>query len=362
LAGHHDRQRSLDGLRGVAALSVFVHHVWSHQLGSTAVPTAADFWGFIGEELRLGVILFFVLSGFLLYRGFVRHLRADSRPDLARYLKRRAARILPAYYVALAGSFLLLWGSGVPGLGLPPAHELPLFAVFGQNYSASSFLTLDSPTWTLCIEVGFYVLLPLLVVALLRIRAGWRFQAGVIAAMVAAGLAWRAAVLALGAGPIWDNMLPAWLPYFAFGMAVALWVEHAEPERLPALQTAAWALGGGALIAANGVFGVTEAGTPGSHLVGDLPAGVGFAVLTALALIGTGPAAAWMRLRWLIAVGVVSYGFYLWHLPLLFFLRGIHPEGGFLATLGFALPLALVAATLSWVLIERPAMRMSRIR
>jgi len=321
------------------------------------VPTAGDFWGFVGEEMRLGVILFFVLSGFLLYRGFVRHLRTDSRPDLTRYLKRRAVRILPAYYVAVVGSFLLLWGSGIPGLGMPPAHELPLFAVFAQNYSADSFLTLDSPTWTLCIEVGFYVLLPLIVVALLRIRAGWRFQAGVIGAMVLVGAAWRAAVLALGAGPIWDNMLPAWLPYFAFGMAIALWIEHAQPRALAALPTAVWALAGAVLIAANGVFGVAAAGTVASRLVGDLPAGIGFAALTALALVGTGPAAAWMRVRWLIALGVVSYGFYLWHLPLIFFLRGVHPSGGFVVTLALALPAALLAATLSWLLVERPALK-----
>jgi peptidoglycan/LPS O-acetylase OafA/YrhL len=357
LARDSNRNQSLDGLRGLAALSVFIHHVWSHQLGSDGVPEAHGFWGVVGNELRLGVILFFVLSGYLLYRSFIHHLRHDTRPHLGRYLKRRAARILPAYYVAVIGSFLLLWGSAIPGLGLPPADQLPLFAVFGQNYSADTFLTLDSPTWTLCIEVGFYVLLPILVVALLRIRAGWRFQAGAVAAMIAAGIAWRVAAVELDAGPIWENMLPAWLPYFGFGMAVALWTEYARPERIPAGRTLLWLAAGSALIVANAALLATQAGTDASRLLSDLPSGIGFALFTAVGLVGTGPALAWMRTRWLIGLGIVSYGFYLWHLPLLFFLRGLHPDGGFLITLSAAFPLALLAGTLSWILVERPVLR-----
>lgn len=351
------REESLDGLRGLAALSVFVHHVWSHQLGSEGVPDPDGFWGVVGNELRLGVILFFVLSGFLLYRSFIRHLRHDTRPHLGRYLKRRAARILPAYYVAVIGSFLLLWGSEIPGLGLPPAHQLPLFAVFGQNFSADTFLTLDSPTWTLCVEVGFYLLLPVVVVALLRAQAGWRFQAAAIATMIAIGILWRVVALTAGVGPIWANMLPVWLPYFAFGMAVVLWTEYARPARIPAGPTLLWLAAAAGLIVANAALLASMPGTDASRFVSDLPAGTGFAILTALALVGSGPGLAWMRLRWLIGLGIVSYGFYLWHLPLLFFLRSLHPEGGFLITLGAALPLALLAGTLSWLLVERPALR-----
>ena len=82
-------------------------------------------------------------------------------PRLGRYVRARAARILPAYHVVLVVSIVLLWGlQGTPGLRLPPAGELPLFVVFGQNFSPGSVMKLNPPTWSLATEVSFYALLP----------------------------------------------------------------------------------------------------------------------------------------------------------------------------------------------------------
>jgi peptidoglycan/LPS O-acetylase OafA/YrhL len=349
------RQESLDGLRGLAALSVFVHHVWGHQLGSKTTPPMTDFWSVLGNELRLGLFLFFVLTGFLLYRSFIHHLHDDTKPDMGRYLRRRAARILPAYYVAVLGAVVLV--ALADTRGLPPTDQLPLFAVFAQNFSADTYLTVDSPTWTLCIEMGFYLLLPLIVVGLLRLRAGWRFQAAVLAGMVVAGLAWLAVGSAIGGGVIWNNMLPAWLPYFAFGMAVALWLEYAQPKPLAAGRTMVVLSIGALLVIGNAILLGLFYGSAGMHYISNLPAGIGFALLTGLALVGTGPAIRWLHLRWLIGLGIVSYGFYLWHMPLLIILRSLYPHGGFLITFAAALPLALLAGTLSWRLVEKPALR-----
>jgi peptidoglycan/LPS O-acetylase OafA/YrhL len=96
------------------------------------------------------------------------------------------------------------------------------------------------------------------------------------------------------------------------------------------------------------------------HYVTSIPAGAGFAVLTALALVGSGFAVRWMHMRWLAGLGIVSYGFYLWHMPLLIALRGIYPHGGFLATFAAAMPLALIAGALSWRFVEKPAMRKAK--
>jgi peptidoglycan/LPS O-acetylase OafA/YrhL len=352
------RQKSLDALRGLAALTVFVHHVWGHQLGSKNTPEMSDFWSVTGNELRLGLFLFFVLTGFLLYRGFLRHLHAGTQPDLRGYLRRRAARILPAYYVAVIGAIVLV--ALADTRGLPPAGQLPLFAVFAQNYSHATFLTVDSPTWTLCIEVGFYLLLPAIVVALLRARAGWRFQAGVLAGMFATGLIWLAVGKLVGGGVIWDNMLPAWLPYFALGMGVALWLEYARPAPLTRKRTALILGAAVTLILANAALLGVFYGSAPMHYVSNLPAGVGFALLTALALVGTGPALGWMRMRWLVGLGVVSYGLYLWHMPILIIQRSIYPHGGFVLSFAAALPFALLAGILSWRLVEKPAMEKAK--
>jgi len=352
------RRKSLDGLRGLAALTVFTHHVWGHQLGGKTTPPMTDFWSVLGTELRLGLFLFFILTGFLLYRSFLAHLRAGTQPDFSGYLRRRAARILPAYYVAVAAAIVIV--ALVDVRGLPPFDQLPLFAVFAQNFSDDTFLTVDSPTWTLCIELGFYLLLPVIVIGLLRLRAGWRFQAAVLTGLFATGLLWRALGDAIGAGIVWDNMLPAWLPYFALGMGVALWVEYAEPQPLSPRRTGAIAAVATLVVLVNGALLGVFQGNEVMHYVSNLPAGAAFAALTALALVGSGIAVRWMHLRWLAGLGIVSYGFYLWHMPLLIALRGIYPHGGFVATFAAALPAAVLAGVLSWRWVEKPAMLRAR--
>src|SRR5947209_6705950 len=66
------RTPGLDGLRGVAALSVVCLHVWLYTRGDPARPDGAGFWGHAAFQLRLGLIFFFVLSGYLLFGVFAR--------------------------------------------------------------------------------------------------------------------------------------------------------------------------------------------------------------------------------------------------------------------------------------------------
>ena len=168
--GRRGRLSGIDGLRGIAALSVLLFHLWLYARVSPPAGAVSGVADWAWSSMRWGLILFFVLSGFLLYRPWLAAGRGGARPDLRRYARSRAARILPAYYLALAASVLLLWGSGaVPGVRLPSTESLPLFLVFAQNFSGGSLLTLDPPMWTLAVEVSFYLALPLLGLAALRI-------------------------------------------------------------------------------------------------------------------------------------------------------------------------------------------------
>src|SRR5512145_41223 len=122
------RYAALDGLRGTASLVVFWVHVWIYQLPNT-VELRRDSWEkMLLFEGRVAFVMFFVLSGFLLYRAFVRAGLGRSAPvAVGSYLVRRAARIAPAYYLALAGTLVLLAAAGdVPGRRLVETGELPL--------------------------------------------------------------------------------------------------------------------------------------------------------------------------------------------------------------------------------------------
>ena len=158
-------------MRALAALVVFGVHLWIYQLPNTLDLRRDTLWKSALFEGRVAFVLFFVLSGYLLYRPFARSALGNAEPQSIRgYLVRRAARILPAYYVALAGTLVLIAtaGDGVPGRRLVDAARLPLFFVFAQNYSPHTLLRVNAATWTLVVEIAFYLILP--VVALVAMR------------------------------------------------------------------------------------------------------------------------------------------------------------------------------------------------
>ena len=217
--------------------------------------TASDY---VLNEGRLGLVLFFVLSGYLLYRPWVSAAASGGgRPRTGAYLIRRVARIVPAYYLALAGSVALLWGAaGTPGVRLPPATALPLFAVFAQNYSPSAVLSLDPPTWTLSIEASFYLVLPIVGLAAMRLGSSRWSQVALPVAMIVAGLTWNGVT---GLAEPFDKALPAALPYFGAGMLVAV-LASARPI---APRTARWLL----------VAGIGAVALDGALHEGLVPAG-----------------------------------------------------------------------------------------
>lgn len=367
-ASHTNPERrlaSLDGLRGLAALSIFVFHGWLYTMPKPSATDRSTVGDYAVHELRLAVVLFFVLSGFLLSRPwFSAALDARRPPNLGRYVRSRAARVLPAYYVALAGSVVLLWGlQGTPGLRLPPAGELPLFMVFGQNLSPGTVMKLNPPMWTIAIEVSFYAVLPAIGWLALRLKPQRRSMTIIPLALLVVGLVYNWSIAGQGLSMTFSRTLAAMLPYFAVGMLAAL-AAHRRTIDMRAKRV---------LILAGVVLVVTDAVTkavvPASgmdltmlfSIMRDLPSAVGFALI--VGALSIAPRSAVIGGSVLAGMGTISYGFYLWHVPVFMVLRGygMLPLNPVLGTLVALLP-ALALSALSWFVFERPVLRWTRKR
>jgi peptidoglycan/LPS O-acetylase OafA/YrhL len=351
------RYEALDGLRGLAALGVLVLHVWMFSYGDLGKPDKGVLDLVLGE-LRLGVQLFFVLSGFLIYRPFVGAAldRAPRGPRLGRYVIRRAARILPAYWTALLGSFLLLRHFDHPmQIG---AGQLPVFLLFAQNHFDTTIKHLDPPMWTLAIEVSFYAVLPLAGALALRLGAHRGRQLALALAVVVAGL--TSTVLAFERH--WPETLStSLLPHlveFGAGMTIAVLL-YGRTLSTPAARRAL--LAGTLLIIINSVWHAKGLGAQAPRsLVGDAPGILGLALVLAALVASAWKATGLSRgpARWL---GNISYGVYLVHFPVIVALRETeHWPETLTRQLVMVMAITLPIAAISWLAIERPFVRLAR--
>jgi peptidoglycan/LPS O-acetylase OafA/YrhL len=353
------RLDALDGLRGLAALGVLVLHVWMFSYGDLHKPPKGALDYAIGE-LRLGVQLFFVLSGFLIFRPFVAAALDGARraPRLSRYAIRRAARILPGYWLALGASFLLLRHLDHPMQ--VDAGRLPVFLLFAQNHFKETIKHLDPPMWTLAIEVSFYATLP--IAGLLAVRLGpSRARLAALTLLVVAGGLLSTVLAYTHAWPqtLSTSLLPH-LGEFGAGMTVAVLLHG---RRLGARRAAAIAVVGIAAVVANSYWHALGIGSRDlRNLVGDAPGIAGLALIVAALVAGPWRATLLARgpAKWL---GTISYGVYLFHFPVIVGLRmtGHWPLGDALGhQLLAVMAITLPAATLSWLAVERPAIAWAR--
>lgn len=364
----------IDSMRALAAVSVIVFHVsyWF------PVPRN-ELWQYLSQRNAgppvTGVVLFFLISGFVLYRPFVQ-ARVEGRPlpALFPYSVRRIARIVPAYWLALTVVTV--------GFGLHEVMSVSgairyygLLQLYGTLKTAGGGI---SVAWTLCVEVTFYASLPLLAIAVRRAgsrRSPIHGELAMCAALVLASLAWQAMIIAAvprSSGSLLTLLLilPGSLDLFAAGMALAvISVALARASRRPVWLRVVgrwpvlpWAL-------AVGVFYVVGLPALAAHgfalwwMASHELKALGCALLLVPVVFGSERKGVLRRvlafppLLWL---GTVSYGIYLWHKPLLDKL-GPHlaPHGELVtATVMAAITVAVAAA--SFYAVERPIQRMAR--
>ena len=216
-----------DGLRAIAAGTVVGVHV-SFVSGLTLRNNSV---GIYTARLEIGVAVFFLISGFLLYRPFtVAHLAGERAPATRAFWIRRLLRIVPAYWVALFVTTTILHASPIGPGGW---HGYLTHYGFAQIYFPSQIGSGITQAWTLCVEMSFYLLLPLYAALAGRRRAtrapGRRLATELcgLGILVTLSLAWRFWVLAdqHGHGQLFSTMtiwLPAQLDLFALGMLLAV--------------------------------------------------------------------------------------------------------------------------------------------
>ena len=146
----------LDGLRAIAALSVFIVHFQQFTAISGALGNI-DFarWMINGNT---GVALFFTLSGFLLSLPFWRGLQEDKPVSMRNYFQNRLVRIVPLYYLCFVALLALKGFSGAE----VNFNNIMSHLFFLHNLKDKQVMSLNPPFWTLAVEMQFYVLLPLL--------------------------------------------------------------------------------------------------------------------------------------------------------------------------------------------------------
>ena len=400
-------QDALDGLRAVAAGAVLLTHV-SGLTGYTLTGTPVS-WALSRGDI--GVPVFFMLSGLLLYRRWAEAALTGAPPgSVSTYLRRRALRILPAYWAVVL--IALPWLSSASARhGWPWVQYLLLI----QNYDASPWWTGTGATglsqmWSLAVEVSFYLVLPLLAAALTWFACrGSTADAGTVAGRarrLLAGIALLGAssfgwlVLAHYPRPaVWfGGTLPPLLVWFAGGMAIAVVLAWAAAEPAPggparrfcnsvaASAGMCWLIAVCAFaMACTPLTGAEFAGIPSlwqAEFKTGLYTVVALAIVAATACRLQQPHGEAAGRSWSARLlggrtgrflGRISYGAFLWQfLAAYAFFDVLHLKnalaGGTYSTpeavgTGLAIALLTVAvATASYYVIERPAMRLGTYR
>lgn len=375
----------LDLLRAVAAWLVLLSHV--------AFWTGASAQGVVGglsARGELGVAIFFALSAFLLSAPFVRRaLGVSSAWSPRTYLLRRAARILPAYLLALLG---VLVAAAVIGGAAADVLDVPtvlVHLVIGQGWTDETFQSFTQ-TWSLTSEVTFYLLLPLVALFLAPLAKGdsptstARRLLLLVGVLGAAGLVLQAGAVLLPnarlAGVV-GTSAPGHAAWFALGAAVTVVVEAeragAPVSRRPLLEVLRTSPG--TLVVLAGVLWLV-ASTPIAGPRGLDPASPGQALaaevlygLVALCLLLAATTRGLTELltdspvagltRWL---GDISYAVFLWHVLVLQVAFKLLDLQLFAAPFGLTLVLVTVVsvglAHLSWSLLERPVLALAHRR
>ncbi len=372
---------AFDGLRAIAAVTVVGVHV---AFVSGLTPKNPQGVGMYTARLEIGVSVFFLISGFLLYRPFVvAHLAGAPKPRTGAFWLRRLLRIVPAYWLVLFVT-TSVFHTG-PGIGPGGWKAYASHYLFLQIYFPSQDLKGISAAWSLCVEMTFYLFIPLYAALLGRGRSRrsdrrtLRLELAGLVVLVVISYAWRLTVLQFQdhhspyfrLATVW---LPAYLDLFALGMGLAVvsaWMHHRDREA--AWMGSRWFPWLSWACALACFWGVSHIGSPVIPVYFESDLDIArqalyslFAFFLLLPAVFGPQGRGLIRhfLQWwpMASLGVISYGIYLWHETWIYQILGqghyhdfnLEFWAFFLAVLG----LSIISASLSYFIVEKPALRL----
>ena len=335
-----DYRADIDGLRALAIVPVVLFHV--------AAP------GFHGGFV--GVDVFFVISGYLI-TGIVARDVAAGRFSLLEFYRRRALRIFPALFVMLAVCAAVAYATMLPGELVAFAKSMLATALFSSNlffHQSSGYFAPAAHampllhTWSLAVEEQFYLVWPLLLMALARSaqRAAVWLAAGI------AALSFSAATWGLSQDPSGSFYLSHTRAWELLIGALLVWL---PPRALAhrALRELLAGLGLAAILVAVKFF---NQGTPFPGPMALVPV-LGAAALIAAGAAGPTAVGRLLSLRPVVFVGTVSFSLYLWHWPLIVFAQTALFLEQTAAIRTLLVLMAFGLAVLSWRFVETPFRR-----
>ena len=349
----------LDGIRAVAIFAVLIPHF----SGGTLFITRIAQWQ------RMGVILFFVLSGFLITGILLNSREASlegnySRWDAVRvFYSRRVLRIFPIYYLTLLACILLQYNPVKLHLFWHMAYLSNISGpLVGKSYGAAAHL------WTLCVEEQFYLIWPFIILFAPR-----RSLRRIIIIIIVSALCYKTLVPLLGlTWAIATRPLPGCLDSLGLGALLALQFYDREKGSDSGARLAKYALVAGLplLLAVQSLWfrhGMDARSSTAYMALVDLSVALpSLALIRSAALNSPGIIGAFLRWRPMRYIGKISYGIYLYHLflvPLaagIFGLFGIEPiPPGWKRVVVYGI-FSILLSALSWYVIEKPINSMKR--
>lgn len=372
-----ERIKGLDGIRGIAALAVFSVH-YNQIVGIDYQLGPIDFYQLIANGDH-GVALFFILSGLLLSLPFWRTvLYQQARPSVKTYFIHRLVRILPAYYVALT-ILILLIGLWRFEQAWP---DILLHYTFLFNYTEFSFFSINPTFWTLAVEMQFYLLLPCMFFMFRRYTFNTMICSFIIMIFVFYSLHYlitisvnKTIVWPLESALTWvrpngavvSQSLLAHLPHFILGILAGAATLILMPKNGAEKDKCSLLYDGGLVLAV--IMLLVLLGTSWGDTIQIPYAPYGFPLIP-LILAGVTVfipcsryTAVMLDSKVMRHLGKVSYGVYIYHLPVLIFvdhkmsMNGVdaREQWAYLAIISGLL--TLLAANLSYYLVERPILR-----